>query len=399
MAQPSPLPTSQPHRWAWRTKQLILLVLLLGMGLFGLWHWHQRPQRLYEAALTVSEYDLIAADRLLEEAITAAGGQFPKAQFLRCQLHARQGMWDEALGGFGDIQHPSSLPPRDLAELAEFAKSSGAFLLAEFALKAARTPGPDLPNVLRQSIRLHLETDHTETALQECRELLELVPNDAIAWQVMGTVFLDRKRPPEAEAAFREALKRTPAVDQQRPMREQLIRALLDQGRAEDARQELDLLRSSGTLSPETKLMDAYVDRLLGHWETAHQTVDWLLAHAPATQLQARMLRGMLWLDQGQPTPAIPDLEYVIARQPFNKEAQHKLAQAYRKLNQPEKALPHAEAAQRLTEYTQELLELEGRLITDPRNKTAHTRLAELYDLLGQPDKANLARRRHRSVP
>lgn len=375
------------------------MIVCLALGVGWLWHSRQRPKRLYEEALTLSPFDPIAADRLLEEAISASGGRYPEAQLLRCQLLARQGLWDEALGGFSEIRDPATLPPHDLAELAELARSSRVYVLAEFALKAAKTPGPDLPNVLRQSIRLHLETDHSDQALLECRELLQIVPDDAVAWQVQGSIHLDRKRLPEAEAAFREALSRTPAVDQQRTMREQLIRVLLDSGRAEEARQELDLLRSAGPLTPETQLMDAYADRLLGRWDAAHATVDWLLANSPATEMQTRLLRGMLWIDQGQPDLAVPDLEQVISQQPYNKEAQNKLAQAYRKLNQPEQALPHAEAAQRLTEYAEELLRVEDLLSRDPQNNATRQRVAELHDLLGRPDQAQKVRRRTVGAP
>ena len=373
--------------------RLVLMGGLLLIGIAALWHARQRPHRLFEEASGLMASDPSGADRLLEEAIAVAGGQFPEAQLMRCQLLASQGLGDEALGGFGDIRDPASLPARELAELAEVARASGSMLLAELALKAARRPGPDLPDVLRQSVRFHLETDQSDRALEECLALQKLVAGDALAWQVQGAILLDRKRLPEAETAFREALKRLPTTEQQVGIREQLTRVLLDQGQSEQARQELDLLRGAGPLTAEARLMDAYVDRLQGRWDRAHESVDWLLANAPASELQARLLNAMLWIDQGEPAQATPDLEIVVARQPYNKEAQSKLAQAYRKLNLPDKALPHAEAAQRLTEYSEELLNLEGQLALDPRNVTTRQRVAELYDLLGQPEKSSRVRR------
>jgi len=60
----------------------------------------------------------------------------------------------------------------------------------------------------------------------------------------------------------------------------------------------------------------------------------------------------------------------------------------------PDKALPHAAAAQRLTEYAEELLNLEGQLALDPKHGTTRQRMAELYDLLGQPEKSSRIRRR-----
>lgn len=296
--------------------RLVLLGVLLILGLAALWQARQRPQRLFEEASSLMASDPSAADRLLEEAVAAAGGQFPEAQLTRCQLLASQGLGDEALGGFSDIRDPASLPARDLSELAEVARASGSMLLAELALKAAHRPGPDLPDVLRQSIRFHLETDQNDRALEECQELLKSAPDDVSAWQVQGAILPERKRPPEAETAFREALKHPSSIEQQSQIREQLTRVLLDQGRTEEARQELDLLREASPLTAEARLMDADVDRLQGDWGRARQTVDWLLANAPASELQARLPNAMLWIDQREPARAIPDLEIVVVRQP-----------------------------------------------------------------------------------
>lgn len=396
MREQRPSSRRQYHGWHSRSVRLVMLACLLLLGLAVLWQVRQRPRRLYEEARILAPTNPTAAERLLEQAVAAAGGQFPEAEFLRCRLLAQLGQWDEALGGFSRIKNPSTLPARELAELAALAKSAGVLPLAEFALNAARTPGPHLPNVLRQSIRLHLEVGQHEQVLQECRALLQIVPEDPVAWQVQGAIHLERKRLPEAEAAFREALQRTSVVQQQRPMREQLIRVLLDGGRAEDARAELELLRGAGSLTAEARLMEAYVNRLEGHWDQANETVDWLLANASALELQTRLLRAMLWLDQGQPAKAAPDLELVIARQPHNKEAHNKLAQAYRKLNRPEQALSHAETAQRLTELSLELLAQEDKLAADPGNEGLRQRVAELYESLGQPAKAEQLHRRRR---
>lgn len=368
--------------------RLILLCVVLVFGIMSLWYVRQRPRWMLDDARKLVPSNPIAAEQLLESAVAANGGSFPKAQFLRCQLLAQLGKWDEALGGFSQIKDFSELPAPELARLADRAAGSGVPLLAELALDAARRPGPRLANILRQSIRFHLEHARTDRALNECRELIEIAPEDPVAWQVMGSIHLDRKQLKEAETAFRAAIERAGTGDQARSVRELLIRVLLDGGRADDARKELSFLAAEAPLTNEARLMDAYVSRLEGEWDRAIEAVDWLAANAPELGMRSRMLRGMLWLDQGQPAKAVPDLEKVVTEQPFNKEAHSKLAQAYRKLNQLDKSRTHTSEAQRLTEMANELLTQEESLASDPANGAIRRRTIELYQALGQPEKA-----------
>lgn len=383
-------PASQDFRG--RLKRLILLSMVLVFGIISLWYVRQRPHWMFDDARKLVPSNPAAAERMLESAVGANGGSFPKAQFLRCQLLAQLGKWDEALGGFSQIKDFSELPAPELARLADRAAGNGVPLLAELALDAARRPGPSLANVLRQSIRFHLDHGRTDRALDECNELIEIAPEDPVAWQVRGSLHLDRKQIKEAETDFREAIRRGTTTDQTRSVRELLIRVLLDGGRADDARKELSLLAAEAPLTNEARLMDAYICRLEGKWDRAIETVDALAENAPELGMRSRMLRGMLWLDQGEPAKAVPDLEKVVAEQPYNKEAHSKLAQAYRKLNQPNKSRTHALEAQRLTELANELLTQEESLARDPANEVIRRRTIELYLALGQPEKATRLR-------
>lgn len=155
------IPASQNFRG--RLARLILLCLVLVFGIVSLWYVRQRPYWMLEDARKLVPSNPIAAERLLESAVAANGGSFPKAQFLRCQLLAQLGKWDEAIGGFSQIKNFSELPAPELARLADRAAGNGVPLLAELALDAARRQGPGLANILRQSIRFHLEHSHRGT--------------------------------------------------------------------------------------------------------------------------------------------------------------------------------------------------------------------------------------------
>ena len=376
------------HNNRGRLARLIILCAILTSGMVALWYVRQRPRWLLDDARKLVSSNPAAAEQLLESAIAANGGSFPKAQFLRCQLLAQLGKWDEALGGFSQIKDFSELPPPELARFADRAAGNRVPLLAELALNAARRQGPGLANILRQSIRFHLEHSQNERALEECKELIKIAPEDPVARQILGSIRLERKQLNEAETAFRASIQRAVTSDQRRSVRELLIRVLLDAGRADDARKELNLLAAEGPLTNDARLADAYVSRLEGQLDRAIDAVNWLVENAPDLEMRSRMLRGMLWLDQGQPDSAAPDLEKVVEKQPYNKEAHSKLAQAYRKQNKLDKSRTHAMEAQRLTQMAEELLTQEESLVNDPTNAVTRQRTIELYEALGQSEKA-----------
>ncbi len=382
--------------WRSQSKRLVVLVCALVAGLtLLLSHLQRRPQRLYEQAQTLIATDLGRAEQLLESAIASAGRDFPEAKFLLCRVLAAQRRWDEALGAFGDIDDKSNLEPSLLVQFAGQARAANAPLLMQLALRAARQPGPELPDVLRHLIRMDIDAGRLELALDECRELLALAPEDGVAWRILGTIHLKQKEPLAAEKAFLRALPLIALPEEVFTVRQHLIEALLDSGKTEHAREQLSILRETGSLSDEMKLQEAYLDRLDGRFDAGIETLQTLLQTQLVEQQKMRvhMLLGLLWLDKSEPENAASSLETVVARQPFNKEAHHKLAQAYHQAGQPEKARVHSEIAQKLTEQAVELLDKVEQLRADPRNSSLRKRVGDLYELLGQRGQAARVRR------
>ncbi len=381
--------------WQPRLKWLTVLGIGLAIAVAFLLYFKARPQRLFEEAERQVAIDLSESERLLEEAIAAADGDFPDAQFLYCQVLAAQRRWDEALGAFGSISDASGIEPSGLVEFAGRARAGGADLLMLLALRAARQPGPELPDVLRKLIAIEIQAGRLELALENCRELLDLEPEDGVAWRILGTILLEQKEPAAAANAFEKALARLRVPGQLALVRQHLVEALLDAGLTENAREQLKILSESHVLSDETKLQEAYLDRLEGQADAAIKTVETLLEQTRSNEvkLRAHLLRGLLWLDKDQPEKAAFSLEIVVSGQPYNKEAHHKLAQAYRQTNQIEKAQLHAGKAQKLTNQAVELLEKVEQLRADPTNSELRQRVSGLYEMLGQPEQAIRIRR------
>lgn len=381
--------------WKARLKRLIALGTGLVIALAFLAHSMRQPQQLFEEAERQVVINLPETERLLREAIVAADGDFPKAQFLYCRVLAAQRRWDEALGAFGGISDASGIEPSELVEFAGQARAGGADLLTLLALRAAKQPGPGLSDVLRKLIAIEIQAGRLEVALGNCRELLDLEPEDGVAWRILGTILLEQKEPAAAANAFEKALLRLKVPDQLTLVRQHLVEALLDAGMTENAREQLKVLRESHVLSDEMKLQEAYLDRLEGQADAAITTVETLLDRTSSDEvkLRAHLLRGLLWLDKGQPEKAVLSLELVVGVQPHNKEAHHKLAQAYRQTNQFQKAQLHAGKAQKLTNQAVELLEKVERLRADPTDSEIRQRVSDLYEMLGQPEQAIRIRR------
>lgn len=64
--------------------------------------------------------------------------------------------------------------------------------------------------------------------------------------------------------------------------------------------------------------------------------------------------------------------------------AQHKLAQAYLQTGSPESAKPHLERAQKMTDATYRISEVQQRIRAEPGNADALRELKELNTILGR---------------
>ena len=102
----------------------------------------------------------------------------------------------------------------------------------------------------------------------------------------------------------------------------------------------------------------------------------------------AIMLRGILHLDMGEFEKARADLDRVVSKDPYNKEAHYKLSQALLRLNKPQEAQQHLDVSNRLTAAATEALNLVTRADGKPIDKQRRQRLAELYEQLGKRELA-----------
>jgi len=349
--------------------------------------WPENSRQLYQQARELLPSDPGQADALLIRSIDAAGGNFPEAQLLRCRLLGAQGRWIEALGGFTLIADTSKCPAEELAGLAQEAAAANELLLAEKAGDAAVQQKPQREEWLRPLVSVKYRLKKFDDLLKLTRQWSEASPGNPQPWEITAQTCKEMMRMQEAIDAYREAIQRTTDREQILRFRGDLLNLLIDAGDVEGARAEMDILLAAPPVTDKLRTRHAHLLRLEGDSPAALREIEEVLKTSPDS-IAALMLHGILLLDEGQVEPAAADLERVVRADRYNKEAHYKLAQAYLRLNQPEKAQPHLEQSERLTEMSIEILNLIGKAKEDPDNAAIRSQIAKLYEQIGQPELA-----------
>ena len=373
-------PPKKDRLWGW----LFLAAVICGAMLY----WRQgQAGRLFDQAQAEFASHPERAEELLDRSVAAAWGDFPEAQLLRCRALGAIDRWDAALGLFSLIEEPSRCEQRGLLSLAQEAEQAGVAPLALMALEAADREGPQQAAVLKHRIVLGLQEGQRGEVLERCRRLEQLDSEDPFPWEAEGRILQQTKRPVGAIRAYREALKRKPSERQGLAIRVELVSQLVDAGELERARIEIDRLLANPATAEAVRVKDAYLLRLEGRTAEALDQINRVLAAAP-DWAPGLMLRGLLYLDLERYGEAADDLGRAVAALPYNKEGRYKLAQAYAKLKQPEKAAREFEISRKQTEAEIEVHSLEAQWKRNRSDRELADRLVELYEQVGRSQDA-----------
>ena len=80
-------------------------------------------------------------------------------------------------------------------------------LLAEKASCLVSSDSESYVQAQRFVVQIHTELGEGYQTTRECRELVELAPEDSTAWQILGAIAMNRKDLSEAATAFQNCLK------------------------------------------------------------------------------------------------------------------------------------------------------------------------------------------------
>lgn len=376
-------PTIAPSRRSgWRKWIVLGLVITV---VVASWVWISMSSHADLAqARRLLPTDPAAAEQLAERAVTSAGGNFPEAQLVQCRALAAMGQWDAALGGMSLIKKPSLCNPDELLDLGHRAMQAGQWQLAEISLQAAssRESGAQ-SGAFDLLVQLQLRFQRPAEALELCREWQRRVPDAATPWAITGDMAMASVDFGASIADYREALRRHPSQDLEHQVRSSLAQVLVLSGDVPAGRREFDLLMKSKPLAGKVQLAYVQLLRLEGRFDEGLAEIEQYLAKSGSNSESLR-LRGILLLDVGKPDLAIADLKQSVALNPYDIGAQHKLAQAYLQTGAPESAKPHLEHAQKMTDATYRISEVQQRVRAEPGNAAALRELKELNAILGR---------------
>lgn len=380
-----------------RRSSLLVLAFLIISGIsLVLWKTATSPERYLSQARLLSESDPRGAEAFAALAIEAAGHDFPAAQLLHADLLLRLNRPEEALGALSLIPSAAELPAEALYRLADEALKKQVPVLAIHAIKRASDQPSERTEALTRLVRLYRKLGYTNEAQLTSRNLLEIDPENAEAWLMLGVAYYHQKKLGESENALRNAL-RFSAGNREASLL--LGEILMDQGMLEEARLQLEALRSdTGILEEETRIqLELKSIKLLqrqGNTEQALQRLIALENISPEVLGEYLHLRGLILFDLDRNAEAASCLVELLKRQPWDFQSHNVLAMTYRRLGNTAGANHHQQQADYYRDKTGELLETTNLLRQHPDDRAIREKLISLYQLLGREREAAALRMR-----
>jgi len=240
---------------------------------------------------------------------------------------------------------------------------------AKQSLAEALKSGPgDLPELASAAAQLYVATNQSDKADEALTAILARDPGDLEGLMLRATLSLKRQDVQGALAYYDKALAAHSAAAGPRIGRAVLLYSM---GRADEARREVDLLRSALPKNPQVRLLDA---QLLADAGQSRQAWDALLpvisdlSHNAAAQI----LAGRLSLQRDQLAQARDFAATALSLIPDDSQAARLMAAVEQREGTPDKAAALLEAALR----------------QHPADTLIMADLAELYGILGRSEAA-----------
>lgn len=194
------------------------------------------------------------------------------------------------------------------------------------------------PSVLADSIRLQLAVGDVEAAEQSARRLAAAAPDRAESYRGLANVMRKQRRVHEAEAAYREALRRDPnAVT----VRLELVSLLVEAGEPSDvlsAYEDLTLLAEDSRVAQYLISQARYTD--------ARTLLEWIIDRFPE-EAGSRVLLGTVLIALGDESAGVYQFHRALESAPRMAEAHYNLGLAALRERRVTEALSYLETAAR----------------------------------------------------
>lgn len=342
--------------------------------------WLADSERLFEHAQSVRNGRPEEAERLLRQAIAAAGGHYGDAQVALCELMGKKQRWNDAR----ELLSKTSLPecrPSLLMDVGREAWKSQQWDVAESVLADLQNRNcPEAREALVLLKSIYNRLGKYAEMLNCAKQLTRLAPDDPKVWWDLGATYEMMGLGADAMAAYQRVLELEIPSEASLQVRQKRLSMLLESGETTTARVELDQLIAQHGKQADSAYFEAELCRQEGRSREALDVIERHLATSGET-VRALMLRGLLRQELGYPQQAIGDFQNVIKAEPNNDLAHFKLSECHRRLGRDDLGAKHQAEYERLLKMKSEDLESKKHLRSQSVNLRTQTQTDSFHDL------------------
>jgi tetratricopeptide (TPR) repeat protein len=369
------------------------------------WYFRAEPNvRLQAGEKALREGDLERAGRIAD--LLESAGNEEHAALLRGEslfqrgdaLVRAQRLTEAApllLLAVHELERIKSLGPIRVRAVALYGRCSlhlGSPREAEHAFLAVLSQDPDNVEAHRGLAALYFDQGALTQSASHLRQVSEIDVHDSRPHRLLGLIYKDLKQYALAVDAYREALRRGSAGQDQDAVRRELAESLIKQVRFPEALDVINQIDPSEDDRPALEALRAEALLGLGRVDDAKAILDASLKNSTGNADLYR-LRGQLELLANQPQNALSNLERAVLLNPDDIGSRYQLVVAYRKLGRKDQA----EAQERLLQETQKNLELLAHLNEEagrsPWDAGLRIKMAETCERVGRFQDAAMWRR------
>jgi tetratricopeptide (TPR) repeat protein len=364
---------------------VLCVVLVVGLGGLGYQrYWSSAGQRFQRALAALDRGDPNGVRKELP-GWPASPAYEPHRHFLAGGLLILEGQPALALDELGYAANTPELQVRTLTLAGQALYQLGQQFEAITPLTRAVAADDKAVDAHRWLASCYYDLGAIHQALSHLEIIAQLAPQDARPHRLIGLMHKDFEHYDEAIAAYRESLRRNPTQAAAADIQFEMAECQVKQRKYVEALETL--AKCSDT--PPTWVLSAECRHATGQQEQATELVDRALAKAPDA-LAPLLLAATFDLEGDRVPQAVERLEKAVAKHPRDYEAHFKLAQAYRRAGQDDKAVAAAKTSEELKSLRDVFTQLHQQAADAPQDANLRFRLGQTALALGRPDLAQV---------
>ena len=381
------------HRRAF-TLLVVFASVLIAIG----YCLHTLPERWLRQAGDLLASAPTKADALAVDVISLGFGNQDQAWLIRCRANLAQRNQLEALGAFSQIKQPENCVIDDWCKLIEETQAVGHSVLVNTVLSTTLRLKTERSRLLTLALPLKANTLDEAESVELVKELRHIASEMPECWQAIGKTELALGRFAESVEAYRNAVSQS---DVSTPIglsvRRVLAQIQLTLGLYLEAESlVIEVMRQSPN-QDDDQLQMAQIKLAIGDRSGAQQLLNDLINRAPEN-LQARKLRGELFVAMNELKRGQEEFEFCLRVAPYDDEMHYRLSQTLIRQGNLSDAAKHLQESRRISVLKRKLIDINRRRANSPQDPTLMEDLADTFESLGQQSTSDEWRRNAGSV-